>query len=106
MKTRRYIAFRLTDARVFELCVANYNLANDSRISVEYVVGNAVEFYSAETPADLEALERLMVRYEGTWADELPPPTQFRNPMVDVMPTINCGGGWRRDMTTGKVIAL
>lgn len=103
---KRYIAFRLTEARIFELCVANYNLANDSRISVELVVGNAVEFISVETEADMQALERLMVRYEGKWADELPPPTQFRNPMADVMPTINAGGNWKRDMTTGKVMML
>lgn len=92
---KRYIAFRLSFASVFEAVVANYNLARDSKISVEYAAPNAVEFISVETEEDMAIIKNLMVQYEGEWADELPPPTQFRNPMPDMVGNCN-STGWKR----------
>lgn len=92
---KRYIAFRLSFASVFEAVVANYNLARDSRIAVEYAAPNAVELISVESEEDLAIIKNLMTQYEGNWADELPPPTQFRNPMPDVVGTAN-SNGWKR----------
>lgn len=91
---KRYIAFRLSFASVFEAVVANYNLARESRIAVEYAAPNAVELISVESEEDLAIIKNLMTQYEGNWADELPPPTQFRNPMPDVVGTAN-SNGWK-----------
>lgn len=92
---KRYIAFRLTFAHIFECAIANYNLARESKIVVEYVTGNAVELISAPNEGDLEIIESLMIVHEGQWADELPPPTQFRNPMPDVVGNCN-SKGWKQ----------
>ena len=91
---KRYIALRLSFASVFVAVVANYNMARGSRIAVERITGNAVELISFDGEEDLEVIQKLMVTYEGTWADELPPPTQYHNPMPDVVAYNSTG--WRR----------
>lgn len=92
---KRFIGFRLSFASTFEAVVANYNLARDSKISVEYAAPNAVEFISMEAESDMEVIKKLMTEYEGTWMDDLPPPTQFRNPMPDMVGNCN-STGWKR----------
>lgn len=82
---KRYIALRLSFASVFVAVVDNYNMARESRIAVERVSGNAVELISLDGDDDLKVIEKLMVDYEGTWADEIPPPTEYCNPMPDVL---------------------
>lgn len=91
----RFIAFRLSFASQFEAVVANYNLARDSKISVEYASPNAVEFISVENESDMDIIKKLMVEYEGSWSDDLPPPTQFKNPMPDMVGNCN-STGWKR----------
>lgn len=75
-----YIALASSVAPMFINCVANYNIANNSKIDVEYATPNAVKLIAGVTEMERRILEPLMEKFGASIVEELPPRIVFFDP--------------------------